>query len=465
MVRERQYEIKFLFIMKKMYYLWYLPTLMMVVLMSVGLASCGDDDDNDVNNGGTVSASIVGSWASAMQGKDYSILVFYANGTGTEYYGINSSNNSAETDNFSYTVDHSIKELKIIYNYGEVWKYKIKELTDQKLVLVDIMDDETGTFYRYTGSLPNNSGNNDDNGGNNQDDTNSLSAPSGISATTSGSSVIIQWNSVSGATKYNVYRSNSTNGYYSLIKTVSNTQTTDTNPLNGDNYYKITAVNVSQESGYSSYAHASISNEDNTQQKPIAPTGITVSNEGNNYIPDVVIRWNTVNRATKYQLYKSSSANGTYSKIGETTSNFLADNNAPTNGSAYYKVKAVNNAGESPFSNYAKYTPISNDEAFTPHITYGNCTVSGNTMTLRWTFKTGFGYGKATSVTLRVWNPYAEEWQDTKLSATATSTSFNIANKSDSDGGVKAGMVVENEKGSSTPGAKIYNTKTKTWLY
>lgn len=454
--------------MKKSHYLKNLSTIIIVALMGIGVTSCGDDNDNDINNNQvSISASIVGSWASAIQGKDYSILMFYANGTGTEYYGINSSDNSAQTDNFSYTLNNSAKELTITYNYGETWKYKIQELTDQKLVLADIIDNETEIFYRYTGTLPNtseNNGGNDNNNEDNQGSTNSLSAPSGIFVTKNETAIIIQWNSVSDASKYNVYRSNTANGNYTLITTVSSTKATDSNPLNGDNYYKVTAANSSQESGYSSYAYISVSNGGNSQQKPATPTGITVSNEGNSYIPDVIVRWNSVNEATKYYLYKSSSANGTYTKIGETTFNFLADNNAPTSGSAYYKVKAVNNAGESSFSNYAKYTPVSNDEAFAPYITYGSCTVSGNTMTLRWSFKTGYGYGKATSVTLRVWNPYANEWQDTKLSATATSTSFSIANKSDNEGWVKAGIVVENAKGSSTPGVKIYNTKTKTWI-
>lgn len=205
----------------------------------------------------------------------------------------------------------------------------------------------------------------------------------------------------------------------------------------------------------------------NTQQKPNAPTGVTVSNEGNDYIPDVRVRWNTVSDATSYYVYKSTSASGSYSKIGESSyaQYGLSDPNPPTNGkSAYYKVKAVNSAGESAFSDYAKYTSATNDEAFSPAYTYGNCTVSGTTMTLRWTNSTGSGYGKATEVTLRVWNPYSEEWQDSKLSATATSTSFNFSTKIDNDGYVKAGIVVANAKGSFTAGAKVYDTKAKRWL-
>ncbi len=202
-------------------------------------------------------------------------------------------------------------------------------------------------------------------------------------------------------------------------------------------------------------------------QKPSAPTGVSVSNEGNDYIPDVRVRWNAVSNATYYYIYRSSSANGSYSKIGEMShpNTSYSDSGAPTNGgSAYYKVKAVNSAGESNFSNYAKYTSSSNDDAFAPAYTYGSCTVSGSNMTLRWTNSTGYGYGKATSIVLRVWNPYAEEWQDTNLSATATSATFSFSTKIDNSGYVKAGIVVSNAKGSYTAGAKIYDTKSKKWL-
>lgn len=208
-------------------------------------------------------------------------------------------------------------------------------------------------------------------------------------------------------------------------------------------------------------------NGGNTQQKPSAPTGVSVSNEGNASVPDVRVRWNAVSNATTYYVYKSSTANGSYSKIGESAyANYgYCDKNAPTNGaSAYYKVKAVNSAGESAFSQYAQYTSVKNDEAFSPAYVYGNCTVSGNTMTLNWTNSTGKGYGKATTVELRVWNPYIGEYQNTKLSATATSASFNFSTKIDDNGFVKAGIVVSNAIGSFTAGAKVYDTKNKKWL-
>lgn len=116
------------------------------------------------------------------------------------------------------------------------------------------------------------------------------------------------------------------------------------------------------ESNFSSYTSVYVEKKEETPivQKPDAPTGVTVSNEGNNYYPDVVIRWNEVSGADKYYVYRSSSANGSYSKIATVQWNVYTDDAAPTNKASYYKVKAVNSAGESPYSSYAKYTPAAN---------------------------------------------------------------------------------------------------------
>ena len=299
--------------------------------------------------------------------------------------------------------------------------------------------------------------------------TSSLGTPQNVKATVNGKSVSITWSAVSGATKYYVYR-NTGSGNYSLMSTVYTNSATDSNPAE-KNYYKIQAANSTSSSEMSTSVYAYVSGgssggNEGGQQKPAAPTGVRVSNEGNAMLPSVVIRWNEVSGATKYNVYKASSATGTYSMIGSAQYNVFTDQTPPTNGkSAYYKVKSVNSAGfTSDYSDYAQYTSEKNDEAFAPGYKYGSCTASGSTITLRWTNLTGSGYGKATKVVLRVWNPYAGEWQDSELSATATSASFTYTNKIDNDGYVKCGIVVSNAKGSFTAGAKVYNTKTKKWL-
>ena len=66
-----------------------------------------------------------------------------------------------------------------------------------------------------------------------------------------------------------------------------------------------------------------------------------------------------------------------------------------------------------------------------------------------------------------LYNPYTQEWQTVStLSHSATSTTVSIVNNADNDGWVKVGIFVSNDKGSTgNQGIKIYNVKTKQWLY
>ena len=83
------------------------------------------------------------------------------------------------------------------------------------------------------------------------------SAPTGVSATVSGSQILVSWNSVSNADEYIVYWSNDGNTYID-IGTTSNLYFYDGVPYE-DNYYKVKAKNSYGESPFSSpvYCHYS----------------------------------------------------------------------------------------------------------------------------------------------------------------------------------------------------------------
>ena len=78
------------------------------------------------------------------------------------------------------------------------------------------------------------------------------STPTGLTAVQSGTSVIVSWNAVSGATGYGVYRSGSASGNFTLIGSPSGTSFTDASPLNGNNSYLVVAINNSGTSNQSS---------------------------------------------------------------------------------------------------------------------------------------------------------------------------------------------------------------------
>ena len=305
------------------------------------------------------------------------------------------------------------------------------------------------------------------NGGSGDDGT--LSAPTGVSAVKDGSCIKISWNTVSVATSYNIYRSSSSSGTFSKLGSASNTLYIDNSPLNGYNYYKVTAVKGSQESDKSVVVSVDYStgNGGGTTTKPTAPTGVRVANEGSSLVPMITIRWNTVSDATSYNVYRSTSEYGSYSKIGSATLNVKVDDN-PREGTTYYKVTAVNSAGESGYSNVASYTYKANDVAPCP-VQYGNCTVTSTNITMRWTVPTQSGCGKPTKAYLKVMHPDTEEYVVLEtLSPTTTSTSFNylpwVCKGTYTSGYVYVGVITENDKGTSGGVPKVYDTKNKKWI-
>ena len=64
-----------------------------------------------------------------------------------------------------------------------------------------------------------------------------------------------------------------------------------------------------------------------------------------------MLTWNAVSGATSYKVYRATSQNGTYSLLGAVTATSYTNTGAKAGTTYYYKVKAVNSAGESAYSN------------------------------------------------------------------------------------------------------------------
>ncbi len=207
----------------------------------------------------------------------------------------------------------------------------------------------------------------------------------------------------------------------------------------------------------------SVTPEQPSVAKPSAPYGVYASNYGSVTVPDVRITWNEVNGATGYRVYRSTSANGYYSQLGSTSYNYYSDDDCKVGKTYYYKVVAYNSAGTSAYSDYAVFEY--KDTRKPGPATYGNCYVSGYTMTINWSVPTHFSYGKPTKALLKVKNPYSNEWAVIQeLSGNATSASFSYGAWVDSEGYVYVGIVLENEYGTGGSSAKIYNNNNKTWM-
>ncbi len=82
--------------------------------------------------------------------------------------------------------------------------------------------------------------------------------------------------------------------------------------------------------------------------KPSAPV-VKIGNSASSGKP--MLTWNAVSGATSYKVYRATSQNGTYSLLGTVTATAYTNTGAKAGTTYYYKVKAVNSAGESAYSN------------------------------------------------------------------------------------------------------------------
>ena len=143
----------------------------------------------------------------------------------------------------------------------------------------------------------------------------------------------IKWTAVAGASQYEVYRSGSKDGSYTLLGTTTATNYTD-NKANAGYiyYYKVKAVNANSiKSDYSATVAATCH-----CARPVVKPDYLIST-GKPYI-----KWTAVAGASKYEVYRSGSKDGTYTLLGTTTATNYTDNKANAGYIYYYKAKAVN---------------------------------------------------------------------------------------------------------------------------
>jgi fibronectin type 3 domain-containing protein len=173
-----------------------------------------------------------------------------------------------------------------------------------------------------------------------------IPVPGSVSAAAlSSDSIRINWNSVTGATSYNVYRSSSASGSYALISTRTDTTYTDTvlTPLT-TYYYRVSAVTSRGEGEQSNQVSATTPAEGVIP----APGGLQASPQGSDSIR---ISWNAVPEATGYKIYRSSSASGSYTLLNSSPGTSYTDTGLSPLTTYYYKISTVHSKGESEQSN------------------------------------------------------------------------------------------------------------------
>ena len=206
-----------------------------------------------------------------------------------------------------------------------------------------------------------------------------LSAPAVTGGNDSQGRPTLKWKAVSGAAKYEVYRSYSRDGSYSKYSTQTSTGYTNSSYLTSGTtyYYKVRALKSDGTAGpYSAVVSVTC------RLKLTAPsvTGGTDS-QGR-----PTLKWNAVTGAAKYEVYRSASRSGTYTKYSTQTSTSYTNSSYLTSGTTYYyKVRALGSDGSyGPYSAVASVTYRATSSAVPAEVTMGKATAQGSYITVTW---------------------------------------------------------------------------------
>ena len=142
----------------------------------------------------------------------------------------------------------------------------------------------------------------------------------------------LSWKAVSGADAYRVYRATSKSGSYTRLTSTSATGYTDTGAKTGKKYYyKIVAVNNA--SGKTSKYSSILSCVCDLAQPAVSITGSSKTGKP-------IVKWETVEGATKYYIYRSTGSSFSHIKTAVSARSY-EDTTAKAGTKYYYRVKAI----------------------------------------------------------------------------------------------------------------------------
>ena len=226
-----------------------------------------------------------------------------------------------------------------------------------------------------------------------------VSAPT-LKITTVSGHPKIYWNSVSGATKYWIYRSTDGKNFKYYDSTTKTSYTNNATTIGKLYYYKVKAVKVidgtNKASGYS--------NTKSILCKPAAPS---VSINRSNGKPK--LSWKAVSGATKYWIYRSTDGKE-FKYFDSTTKTSYTNSGAASGTKYYYRVKAVavvngknvasaNSSTKSLFTSLAKPSVSITTSNGKPKITWKAVTSADKYYIYRSTDGKNFSYWDSTSKT------------------------------------------------------------------
>jgi fibronectin type 3 domain-containing protein len=183
--------------------------------------------------------------------------------------------------------------------------------------------------------------------------------PTNLRATPGNAQVVLNWNPVSNAASYNIFRSIPSNGTGAsqIGNITSGTAYTDTNVSNGTTYsYTVQAVNPTHTSSQTSAVTA-------TPLVPGAPTGLVATASSQ----QVSLTWTAT--GTSYAVYRGTTSGGEVLLDSGMTGNTFTDAGVANNFTYYYQVQALNANGTGPISAEVTATPSGSTPSGTSWVT------------------------------------------------------------------------------------------------
>ena len=189
----------------------------------------------------------------------------------------------------------------------------------------------------------------------------------------------LKWKAVSGAAKYEVYRARSKDGDYIKYSTTTGTSYTNTSYIENGNtyYYKVRALDANGTAG----AWSSVVSVTYKQTLPAPSVTGGKDSQGR-----PTLKWNAVTGAAKYEVYRSTSRSGTYTKYSTQTSTSYTNSSYLTSGTTYYyKVRTLGSDGSyGPYSSVVSVTYRATSSAVPAEVTMGKATAQGSYITVTW---------------------------------------------------------------------------------
>ncbi len=202
-----------------------------------------------------------------------------------------------------------------------------------------------------------------------------LPQPAATATTLSSSGKIrVRWEKISGAEEYKVYRAESEDGEYKLMKTTTSTSYTNTSAEAGKTYfYKVRAISEKTS------AHSAYSAVVSCQCKAARPE-LSLKNDADS--GKILVGWEAVDGAVSYQLFRAASEEGPFELLAEVSQPGYTDTSAEAGTAYYYQLKALTQtAGADSASSEIKYRTC---DLPRPEVTITNVASSGK-IKLSWT--------------------------------------------------------------------------------